>query len=225
MIRTYKSYESDIMILVFGGIKGGTGKSTLATNIAVCAAIDGKKVLLIDADEQRSASDWANQRESSPKSHSLTTISMIGNRIHTQINKMKSDYDIIIVDAGGRDNVSQRSALTVADIFIIPFKPRSFDIWTFNPLKSLIDEISTVNDKLKSYYVINQGDYVGSDNETAYEILCESGLNTFEGTNVIVQRKAFVNAAADGLGVLELTPKDLKACNEIKKLYESIYGH
>jgi len=73
------------MIIVFGGIKGGTGKTTLATNIAVCASNDKKKVLLIDSDEQRSASDWASQRESSSKSINVTTISMIGNRIHTQI--------------------------------------------------------------------------------------------------------------------------------------------
>ncbi len=213
------------MIIVFGGIKGGTGKSTLATNIAVCAANDRKKVLLIDADEQKSASDWANQRESSHKANGVTTISMIGNRIHTQILKMKSDYDTIIVDAGGRDNVSQRSALTVADMFIVPFKPRSFDIWTFNPLKSLIDEISAVNEKLKCYYIINQGDSVGKDNMSAHVILEECGMSSFECMSVIVQRKAFVNAAADGLGVIELMPQDAKACAEIKNLYQSIYGN
>lgn len=47
------------MIIVVGGIKGGSGKSTLTTNLTVNRALEGKRVLLVDADEQRSASDWA----------------------------------------------------------------------------------------------------------------------------------------------------------------------
>lgn len=215
------------MIIVVGGIKGGTGKTTIATNLAVLEASMKKKVLLVDADEQRSCSDWADQRSEAEKIQSsivsITTISLTGRSIYQQIQKMKSDYDVCIVDTGGRDTTSQRSVLTIADKFIVPFKPRSFDIWTIGTVKSLIDEITACNEGLKSFYVINQGDSGGHDNQDALEILSE--LNSIKASpTIIAQRKAFSNAAADGLGVMELKKKDKKAIDEISALHRFICG-
>lgn len=215
-------------VIVVGGIKGGAGKSTIATNLAVVLASEKKRVLLIDADEQRSCSDWADQREES-SSHfhegclaPLTTISLCGKSIYQQIAKLKSGYDVCVVDTGGRDTTSQRSALIVADKFIIPFKPRSFDIWTIKMVEKLIEEISSVNTQLKSYYIINQGDSKGSDNDDAMKILSEIKALTQIPT-IIGHRKAFSNAAAEGLGVLELKKTDKKAIEEIYALYRFIY--
>jgi chromosome partitioning protein len=118
------------MIIVIGGIKGGSGKSTLATNLTVIRALEGKRVLLVDADEQRSASDWAEHRESLGITTPWTTVQLIGSSVRSQLFKMSSDYDDVIVDTGGRDTTSQRSALTAADIFLAPFQPRSLDVWT-----------------------------------------------------------------------------------------------
>src|SRR6185312_4138150 len=128
------------MILVCGGIKGGSGKTTFATNLTVMRSIDGKKVLLIDADEQKSSSDWVDQREAMKIDTSWTTVQLSGKAIHSQIVRFKQDYDDIIVDVGGRDTTSQRSALTVADVFLIPFKPRSLDIWTIGSVINLVSE-------------------------------------------------------------------------------------
>ena len=115
------------MITVFGGIKGGSGKTTLSTNICVLQSLSGKRVLLVDADEQKSASDWAEHRESLEIDTSWTTISLFGSAVRSQILKMKDQYEEIIIDVGGRDTTSQRAALTVADNLIAPFQPRSLD--------------------------------------------------------------------------------------------------
>lgn len=212
------------MITIIGGIKGGTGKTTLATNLAVLNQGLGRKTLLIDADDQGSASDWADQRESyfkeNPPSISLATISLKGKNIDRLIEKLKPTYEDIFVDTGGRDTASQRSALLIADVYLIPFKPRSFDVWTVGKVKEIIQELKTINKALKVIVCINQGDSRGMDNEDAFSILADvpefKCITTFIG-----HRKAFSNAAALGLGVVELN-KDVKAYEEIVQLRTAI---
>lgn len=212
------------MIIVVGGIKGGSGKTTIATNLAVMRS-KSKKVLLVDADEQKSSWDWSQQRDclSVCKLHgTFVNVCMSGKSIYNNLSKLKQDYDEIIVDTGGRDTTSQRSALCVAHKFILPFKPSSIDIWTLGPIKQILNEVLCVNPKLECFGIISQADSVGKDNREALEILKEFELiKTLEST--IGNRKAFRNAAADGLGVVELIPEDKKASFEMQNLYDIIY--
>lgn len=210
------------MILVVGGIKGGSGKTTLATNLTVIRSNQGKSVLLIDTDEQRSASDWAEQRSALNIPMNWTNIQLNGKSIHEEISKLSKNYDDIIIDAGGRESFSQRSSLSVADKFLVPFRPKSLDVWTLGKVNDLITEVSTFNRKIKCYAVINQADSIGSDNKDAHEALSECPdlkcLSLFIG-----YRKAFSSAAAKGLSVSELKPVDKKAIQEMTSLYEMIY--
>jgi chromosome partitioning protein len=209
------------MILVVGGIKGGSGKTTLATNLVVLRSRK-KKVLLIDADEQRSCSDWVDQRIALNKECKWTTIQLCGKSIYLDIQKLSKDYDDIIVDAGGHDSYSQRSCLTVADVFLIPFRPKSLDIWTLNSVKHLITEVSVINPKMKNYAVINQADSVGNDNEDTRKAIEEFKQVECLGT-CIKYRKAFSSASAQGLCVEEYRPFDKKATDEMKCVYNEIY--
>lgn len=206
------------MIIVVGGIKGGTGKTTIATNLAVCGFRSTYPTLLVDADEQNSASDWAHQR---PDDISFPTISLHGGKIHRELQEFQSTYKFVIIDVGGRDTTTQRSALTVADVFLVPFKPRSFDIWTLGSIRDLIEEVTPVNPKLKCFYTINQGDNRGPDNDTAIEFLSE--FPSLKRSTIIGHRKAFADAASEGLGVIEMKKKDEKANDEIQKLWKCIY--
>lgn len=211
------------MINVVGGIKGGGGKTTLATNLCVMRSYENKRVLLVDADEQRTASDWASQREAMGIKTNWTTIQLAGRALHTEIRKLKDHYDDILIDSGGRDTTSQRSALSIADVCIIPFKPKSFDMWTLGQVKHMLNEIKAINPNLKCYAVLNQADAKGKDNSDAYEMIKE--IPDFICTSVpIGHRKAFANAASDGLGVTEMKVKDLKAIDEMSHLYREIYA-
>ncbi len=212
------------MIIVIGGGKGGCGKSTLATNLTVIRALEGKRVLLVDADEQASARDWSEHREALGINTPWTTVALLGASVRTQLLKMRSNYDEIIVDVGGRDTTSQRSALTVADLFLSPFQPRSFDVWTLGKVTSLIEEIRAVNPDLRACAVINRADPQGADNHDAAEILREGEGITLLTTS-IGQRKAFANAAAEGLGVVELKTQDKKATAEIRSLCVELFEH
>lgn len=211
------------MIVVVGGIKGGSGKTTIATNFAVLRVNEGSRVLLVDADEQCSASDWSQQRQTMGIETKWTTVKLSGKSLYSEIQKMGKNYDDVIVDVGGRDTTSQRSALAIADVFVIPFKPRSFDMWTLGQLKQLINEIKAVNPKLKCYGVINQADSQGADNNDAIEML--SDYEEFKAPFFCIgTRKAFGNAAAEGLGVIELKPEDKKATKEIWGVHNQVYS-
>ena len=209
------------MKILVGGIKGGSGKTTIATNLTVIRSSVGKKILLTDADEQKSASSWSQQREIEGIETPWTTIQLSGSAIRNQIQKMAKDYDDIIIDVGGRDTTSQRSALTIADIFIIPFQPRSLDIWTLGQVKTLIADVLAINPFLVCIGVINRGDSQGNDNNEALEILNDCP-NLMCSPPTICQRKAFANAATDGLGVIEMKNKDQKAISEIMSLHALI---
>src|SRR5215203_2034107 len=112
------------MIICCGGIKGGAGKTTVATNLACIAAGEGSKVLLIDADDQKTASDFtAARNQDHPGAPSYTCMRLTGKNVRTELQKIAKDYDHIIIDTGGRDTASQRAALTIADILLVPFSP------------------------------------------------------------------------------------------------------
>lgn len=210
------------MITVLGGIKGGSGKTTISTNLCVMQALNGKKVLLVDADEQQSASDWSEHREGLEIDTPWTTISLFGSAVRSQVLKMKDNYDEIIIDVGGRDTTSQRAALTIADVLIAPFQPRSLDVWTLGKLSSLLSEVCVINPNLKTYAVINRADSKGKDNKDAIDLINETG-NILCLEELVCQRKAFSNASAEGKGVIEMVPHDKKAVEEIEKLSNAIF--
>jgi chromosome partitioning protein len=212
------------MIIVVGGIKGGSGKSTVATNLAVMCAIAGQDVLLIDADDQETASDFtALRNETQSGKVSYTCIKLTGAAVRTETLRLSKKYQTIIIDSGGRDTVSQRAALTVADVVLVPFVPRSFDVWTLEKVSNLIEEIKTINPNLQAYTFINRADAKGQDNDDAAGLLGETTVLTFIDV-VLGTRKSFGNAAALGLSVIELKPKDTKAIAEIETLFKYVFN-
>lgn len=211
------------MILVCGGIKGGVGKTTLATNLAVMRSLDGCDVLLVDADTQGTASGFASVRDSlSSAGAGFTTIKLSGNAVKTDVKRLASKHDDVIIDVGGTDSIAQRAALLIADVYIAPFKPSSFDLWAIEDTDALVADAKSFNEHLKAICILNMSDSQGKDNAEAAEIVGAMQNLSFQDTP-IGNRKAFRNAASQGLSVTELNPKDLKAIAEIKALYASIY--
>ena len=210
------------MIITIGGIKGGCGKSLISTNITVLRSLSGKKVLLVDGDEQGTAGDWSDHRTGLGITTPWTTIRLRANAVRTEVLKMAPNYDDIIIDCGGRDTASLRAALTVSDIFLVPFQPKSFDIWTAKKVAQLADEAATLNPKLKTYAFINCAIARGTDNEDAKKILAHiQGLYLLQET--VGLRKSFSNATSEGLGVIELKT-DKKAITKIERLCSAVFG-
>lgn len=209
------------MIVCVGAIKGGVGKSLIATNLAVVRSLYGKKILLVDADEQGTTSDWVDQRTGMGRTTPWTTVRLKGAAVRTEVQKLSANYDNVIIDCGGRDTVSLRAALTVSDIFLIPFQPRSFDIWTSTQVSNLVDEATSLNKKLVSYAFLNCAVARGTDNIEAQKIL--GAATAFKLLPVTIGlRKAFSNATAEGLGIIEIKT-DKKATDEIIALHNAIF--
>ena len=213
------------MIITVGGIKGGSGKTTVATSLAVIRSGRGGDVLLVDADDQETASDFTVLRnERRPEGAGYTSIRLAGPAVRTETLRLRAKYDDIVIDAGGRDTTSQRAALSVSDVVLVPFVPRSFDVWTLEKVDALVQEMQAANPGLRAYTFLNRADARGRDNEDASDVLRDTGTGalTFLDTP-LGARKAFGNAAAGGLAVTELRPADPQAAEEILALYAHVF--
>lgn len=211
------------MIIVVGGIKGGSGKTTVATNLTILRAAQKRDVLLIDADDQETSTDFTTLRnERLPNGAGYTGIKLTGAAVRTETLRLAAKYDDIVIDTGGRDTTSQRAAMTVADLLLVPFVPRSFDVWTLEKVSSLVVEMRAANPMMKACAFLNRADHRGQDNADAANVIRETGALTFISTP-LGTRKAFSNAAALGLAVTEIKSPDAKAIEEMLALFEYIF--
>jgi chromosome partitioning protein len=212
------------MILVLGGTKGGSGKTLLATNLTVLRATAGSDALLIDADEQSSAMDFTRQRQRRLQGEpGYTAIQTREADVAVQVRRLAGRYADIVVDVGGRDTTSQRAALTVADILLVPFAPTSVDLWTVDAALALLKEARAFNRALRAYAVINKAFARGSDNRDAAEMLREYPAQWTYLDAPIGTRKAFSNAFGGGYAITEYQPKDAKAIAEMMVLYRYLF--
>ncbi len=203
------------MILAIGNLKGGVGKTTLAVNLAIAFALAKRDVLLIDA--EGTAIAFTDLRVSTCGQPGYTAVALHGATIRTQVRQLMPKYSDIVIDIGGEDATgSLRAALLVADTVLIPVQPRSFDLWRTQQTAELVNEAREINDSLRAVAVLNEADHQGSDNQATLDALQEiPGLEVAPA--FIGRRKAFPNAAASGLSVLEYRA-DHKAADEMREL-------
>lgn len=217
------------MIVLFGGEKGGVGKSTLLSNLAVLRALSGREVLLLDTDPQGSLAGWNAIRDENELEPSITCVqrSVKKDSIKAfirEVRKLEEKYDDIFIDAGGRDSVELRSAMVVADIMLSPIQASQYDLWSLERLDELVQEASPSNLELKAYTVINRVSTNPSvkEAEEAMELLAEfPNLCTLKTT--LKDRISFRKSVREGKSVLEFLPKDKKAITEIKALYKELF--
>lgn len=214
------------MVYVLSGIKGGSGRSTIAEHLTVWLAKKGADVLLIDADEQGTASDFTAWREHTLNGEvGYTLVQLVGANLRKQVETMKSKYDHIVIDTGGRDTTSQRSALIAADVALIPIQPRSHDVWTLSKLTDMLDEIQASRlEPLIVHSFLNRADITSADNRDTAEALTAMPNLGFV-SQAIKNRKAYPNSGAKGLAVSEVDQPDQKAVSEIEELFNQVTAY
>ncbi|MGZ3836424.1 MAG: AAA family ATPase [Mucilaginibacter sp.] len=213
------------MILTVGNTKGGVGKTTLAVNIAIARAIVGRDVWLIDGDRQGTAQTAISIRADAGHAPGISCATYPdGPALRAQVQQQSSKFEDIVIDAGGRDSTALRAALVLSDVLLVPFQPRSYDVWALNDIAALVDEARSIRDGLRAYAVLNCADpgENATDNIEAAEAVAD--VPQFEYLNApIRRRKSFANAAGQGLSVLELKPSDKKAKDELNALIDILF--
>ncbi len=213
------------MIILIGGEKGGTGKTTLATNLAAMRALAGRDVLMIDTDPQGSANYWAQSRDEESIIPRVACVQKFGKGLPTEVKDLANRYEDIIIDAGGRDSIELRSALVVTEKVYIPIQPSQFDIWTLNQMDELVETAKSFNPDLQAKVIISRSSTNPSVHESDDTGKLLADFSNLDLADVIIRdRIAYRKAAKDGLAITELKPKDLKAVEEMETLYKEVFG-
>jgi chromosome partitioning protein len=212
------------MIIVFGGVKGGQGKSTLACNAAIYRSNQSRDVLLVDGDKQGTTTDFTIMRKETLGGHTgYTAIQLKGTALRDEVKQLSTKYDDVIIDVGGRDTTEQRSALCVANVYAVPFLPSSFDLWTLQQVDELVSDVKAINQDLIAYCFLNKADSRGKENLASAEIAQEENLNLSYIDAPIILRKIFRDAGSVGLGIIEHKPRNSKAEAELLHLFKYLF--
>ncbi|EFO9318209.1 ParA family protein [Campylobacter lari] len=211
--------------------KGGSGKSTIAINLAIALADKKDDVLLIDADPQQSIQTFVSIRESEGHLPKFDYEFKIGDEYLDFLFDLKNEnnqkYKYILSDTGGRDSKEMRYALSLSDIVIIPVIPSQIDVSVFDRMVDVLKEAKEENPKLKTFVLINNAStnpFLSKKNEELKEYIKEMEDDFIKLIDfTIFGREKYKISIQMGLGVTEMQEKnENKASIEMKKLSDFI---
>lgn len=208
------------MIILVANEKGGCGKSTTSINMAIEYARRGEDVLYVDGDKQGTGNRFFNDRNEAGHTPMVHCIQKFDNIRETLLDMAKR-YDRVIVDTAGRDSREMRTAMTAADVLILPFRPSQADLDLLPRMEELITQAKDLNPNLKVHAIISMAPTNLMVNETreARQYLAEyPEINLLK--TIIRDRKVYRDALSEGKGVVELNNPQAKG--EIQTLVEEL---
>jgi chromosome partitioning protein len=206
------------MILTLAGQKGGTGKSTLAINLAVEWMRRGRRVLVVDADPQGTTLTWSNvAAEAGVRAPSVIAM---GDNLRQALPELAASVDITIIDTAGRQSKRLAAALMLADIAVLPCRPSPPDVWALEGSIETVKNVQEIRTDLLAYLLINGKSDRTSLGRHARDALASAGLPKLESE--LCQRVAFAEATAMGKGVTTSGSKKSPAAQELSALADEI---
>lgn len=206
------------MLTVIGNLKGGTGKSTVAFNLALWGLANKHRVLAVDLDPQSTLTDVIRVRDEEGYTPSLELSQSLEEAI-----RATDEYDDVIVDVGPSDLGTMYAAILAADQVIIPVPPSQADVWSTHRFVKKIQELRGERSKPEIIAFINRADTHQAVRESDEAF---GALNMIEGLRALrprlSQRMAFRRSFSEGLSVHELERRG-KAADELDELAKAIY--
>ena len=197
--------------------KGGVGKTTLSVNLAgMLSRARSSSILLIDADPQGSALDFAAARQGDPL---FSVIALPRPVIHKEIARIGRGFDHVLIDGPPRVSDLARSAIMASDIIVIPVQPSPYDVWSAGEIVKIVNEAKTFKDLQKIVFVVNRKIANTAIGRDVREALSSYPFPVLSAT--ITQRVIFAEAAATGQVVWEIDREGL-ASKEIEAVLSEI---
>lgn len=195
--------------------KGGSGKTTLATNLAHALTLSGRRVLLVDADPQGSARDWNAANEG----RVLPVIGLDRETLPVDLRAVESGYDWVVIDGAPQVARLSAAAIRAADIVVIPVQPSPYDVWATADLVELIKARQEVTGgRPKAVFLCSRAIRNTRLSREIVDALEGYGLPTLKAGTT--QRVIYPTTASHGLTVL--SDPDCEAAQEVLAIMREI---
>lgn len=214
------------MVIAVCNEKGGSGKTTISINLAVKLGLLGEDTLLIDADPQRSIEVFTNIRDKENIDLTFNTVAKFGNSLAKEVQSLKSKYDAIVIDTGGRDSQEMRQALAISDLVIIPTLPSDLDIAVLNKMINLFNQAKDFNPNAKALITISKASpnpFLNKKIEDLKTYIKDKNLEDLKlADTIIYEREAYKNAFSNGKGVLEFLKQNEAAYKDFNNFFDEL---